>query len=132
MPRRRGSRKIALEVLYEQDLSARPLEDILRRHAGDPSYDFAAGLVRGVLGHQAEIDALLERYAEDWRVERMPVVDRNLLRLGVFELLYLADVPAAVTINEAVELAKRYSTEDSSRFVNGILGRIAEKESSRV
>lgn len=72
-----------------------------------------------------EIDALISKYAEDWTIDRMPVIDRNLLRLGVFEILYLSDVPAAVTIDEAVELAKRYSTEDSGRFINGVLARIA-------
>ena len=77
------------------------------------------------MAHRAELDRLIASYAEDWTIERMPVIDRNLLRLGTFELLYLDDVPAAVTINEAVELAKTFSTEDSGRFVNGILGRIA-------
>lgn len=123
--RRRGARKIALDVLFERDLSGGSVPEILERYDPAPAHEFAGTLVRGVVGHQAELDALIAGYAEDWTIERMPVVDRNLLRLGAFELLYLDDVPAAVTINEAVELAKTYSTEDSGRFVNGILGRIA-------
>ena len=88
---------------------------------------FAADLVAGVGAHQAEIDGLIRRFAKDWTLERMPFVDRNLLRIGVYELLRRPDVPTAVVISEAVELARRYSTEESGRFVNGMLGRIAEE-----
>jgi N utilization substance protein B len=126
MPRRRESRKIALDVLYESDVGGRPAAEVLERYTSDPSFEFAAILVRGVSQHMGELDALLTRYSEDWKIDRMPAIDRNLIRLGAFEILYLPDVPAAVTMDEAVELAKRYSTEDSSRFVNGILARIAE------
>ena len=77
--------------------------------------------------HQAEIDDLIRRFAKDWTLERMPVVDRNLLRIGIYELLQRPDVPTAAVISEAVELARRYSTEESGRFVNGMLGRIAEE-----
>ena len=123
--RRRGARKIALDVLYEHDVSGASASEILGRYDPEPAHEFAGVLVRGVVAHRAELDQLIASYAEDWTIERMPVIDRNLLRLGTFELLYLDDVPAAVTINEAVELAKTFSTEDSGRFVNGILGRIA-------
>lgn len=126
MAKRRGSRKIALETLYEHDVSGRPSAEILDRHAQDSSFPYAATLVQGVGDHETEIDELIGRYAEDWTVARMPPIDRTLLRLGVLELIYL-DVPAAVTINEAVDLAKQYSTADSGRFVNGILGRIARE-----
>jgi N utilization substance protein B len=126
MPRRRGGRKIALETLYEHDLTGRPPAEILERHPPGPSLAYATSLVQGVGEHEAEIDELIARYAEDWTLPRMPPIDRNLLRLGVAELLYL-DVPAAVTINEAVELAKLYSTADSGRFVNGVLARIARE-----
>ena len=131
MAKRRGARKIALETLYEHDVSGRPAAEILDRHSGDASFTYAAALVMGVDEHQAEIDELITRYAEDWTVARMPPIDRTLLRLGVLELLYL-DVPAAVTINEAVDLAKQYSTADSGRFVNGILGRIAREGAAQV
>ena len=78
----------------------------------------------GVAAHQEELDALIARYSEHWRLERMALVDRNLLRLATFELLYRDDIPAKVVINEAVELAKRYGTEESGAFVNGLLDRI--------
>jgi N utilization substance protein B len=123
--RRRGARKIALDVLYEHDVSGGSVSEILERYDPQPAHEFAGVLVRGVVEHRVELDRLISAYAEDWTIERMPVIDRNLLRLGTFELLHLDDVPPAVTINEAVELAKTYSTEDSGRFINGILGRIA-------
>lgn len=125
MARRRGSRRIALDVLYEREVGTRSLQEILSGYSSEPAYEFAARLVAGVTEHLDEIDALISKYAEDWTIDRMPVIDRNLLRLGVFEILHLSDVPAAVTIDEAVELAKRYSTEDSGRFINGVLARIA-------
>ena len=83
----------------------------------------------GVVAHQAHIDDLLQSYAVGWTLDRMPPVDRNVLRLGVFELLWVDDVPDGVAISEAVELANRLSTEDSPRFINGVLGRIASAES---
>lgn len=129
MAKRRGARKIALETLYEHDVSGKPCAEIIDRHAQDASYPYAQTLVAGVGEHGAEIDELISRYAEDWSISRMPPIDRSLLRLGVLELLYL-DVPAAITINEAVDLAKQYSTADSGRFVNGILGRIARETSA--
>lgn len=132
MARRKGARKLALHILYERDVSGRPIEEIMPRYASGAAFEFAAALVRGVMEHLGALDALLARYAEGWTVDRMPAIDRNLLRLGVFEILHLPDVPPAVTISEAVELAKRYSTGDSSRFVNGVLGRIAEKEGTPV
>ncbi len=88
---------------------------------------YATKLVEGVQEHASEIDRLIDTSAERWALERMPVVDKNLLRMGVFELLWMADVPTAVVINEAVELAKSLSTDESGRFVNGILGRIAQE-----
>ena len=92
---------------------------------------YATRLIEGVQEHAPEIDALIDKSAERWAIERMPVVDKNLLRIGAFELLWMPDVPTAVVINEAVELAKSLSTDDSGRFVNGILGRIAEEKGAR-
>ena len=92
----------------------------------DEAVDYATRLVEGVQEHAPQIDRLIDKSAERWALERMPVIDRNLLRMGVFELLWMADVPTAVVINEAVELAKSLSTDESGRFVNGILGRIAQ------
>lgn len=125
MPRRRGSRKIALDVLYEHEVANKPVDEILGRYAKDPSYDFAARLVIGVGEHQQKLDSVISDYAEDWALERMPVIDRNLLRMGLFEILYVDEIPTAVAIDEAIELAKLYSTEDSGRFINGILARAA-------
>jgi N utilization substance protein B len=87
--------------------------------------EFARELVRLYLGSRDEIDGLIRTYADRWSLERMPVVDRNLLRLGIAELLYRPDIPSNVTINEYLELAKAFSTEDSGKFVNGVLGSVA-------
>jgi N utilization substance protein B len=87
--------------------------------------EYAAGIVLGVEEHRARIDGLLTRYSEHWAVDRMPVIDRAVLRIAVYELAYEPETPTAVVISEAVELAKQYSTKDSGRFVNGLLGRIA-------
>jgi transcription antitermination factor NusB len=90
--------------------------------------EYARLLVAGVQEHQADIDALIARYADHWTIARMPVIDRNLLRIAMFELLWRDDIPVAVAINEAVELAKSLSTDDSGRFINGLLGKIVDKE----
>jgi len=124
--RRTDQRRAAVVALYQRDVTGRPLPELLDERATG----FTRELVDGVDADLEQLDALIELYAEDWTVSRMPPIDRNLLRVGVVELLYL-DVPAAVTINEAVDLAKLYSTADSGRFVNGILGRIA-REATRV
>jgi len=92
---------------------------------------YATILVEGVQEYSARIDGLIDRYAERWAIGRMPLVDKNLLRLGIFELLWAPDVPTAVVINEAVELAKSMSTEESGRFINGILGRVAHEGPER-
>jgi N utilization substance protein B len=90
--------------------------------------EYARALVQGVQDHHSDIDARIARYADRWAIQRMPVVDRTLLRIAIFELLWGNDVPVAVAINEAVELAKELSTDDSGRFVNGLLGRIVDSE----
>jgi transcription antitermination factor NusB len=99
------------------------------RHAlSDDAVAYAEALVHGVQAHQADIDVLIARYADRWAIQRMPVVDRTLLRIAMYELLWRDDIPVAVAINEAVELAKELSTEDSGRFINGLLGKIVERE----
>ncbi len=125
---RHAARKRALDILYEADLKERPLAEILATHlrTDDDLPEFAVALVRGVHRHRDEIDALIETHSRGWKLSRMPIVDRNVLRVGLFELLHSADVPTAVAIDEAVELAKELSTEDSGRFVNGLLARAAE------
>jgi N utilization substance protein B len=132
MPARRKARKRALDVLYEADLRDAPILEMLRAAVARtepprPSYlDYAITLVEGVAAHQDRIDELIGSYAEGWTLERMPPVDRNLARIAVFELLHADDIDDPVAISEAVELAKQLSTEDSPRFLNGVLGRIAE------
>ena len=91
-----------------------------------PPDPYATHLVVGVEQHQEEIDAVIRKFSEHWALERMPAIDRALLRIGVYELGWGGDVPSAVVISEAVELAKQYSTKDSGRFVNGLLSRISE------
>jgi N utilization substance protein B len=99
--------------------------------AGHEVPSFTRELVEGVTTHLAEIDALIGEHAENWAVPRMPSLDRTILRVACFELLHREDVPVAVAIDEAVEAAKELSTEDSSRFVNGVLGRIARERGGR-
>lgn len=115
-------------MLYEADLKGRPLPLVLADHlqADPPLPEFAAALVRGVHRHREEIDALIAEHARGWTLGRMPVVDRNLLRMGLYEVLHDDDVPTAVAIDEAVRLAKELSTDDSGRYVNGVLARIAD------
>jgi N utilization substance protein B len=123
-------REWALQFLYQADFYGdRSREDVERfwshfhpEGPGVPAY--LKELVNGVAAHREELDALIARYSEHWRLERMTVVDRNLLRLAAFELLYQPKIPPKVVINEAVELAKRFGSEDSGAFVNGILDQI--------
>ena len=129
---RRDARRRALEILYEADLKERPVPTVLAGHlaAEEEPPEYAVALVRGVHRNAARIDELIAAHAKDWTISRMPIVDRNLLRIAVHEILDVADVPAAVAINEAVDLAKELSTDDSGRFVNGVLARIAEQAPS--
>jgi N utilization substance protein B len=132
MTRRSRGREVALQVLYqvEQNPGISPEEVyrfIRRRLLEDRKLcSFTEGLVAGVKEHQVLIDAKFTQVAENWRLDRMAAIDRNILRLGAYEMLLCPDVPAKVAINEALELAKRYSTAQSSRFVNGILDRLLQ------
>jgi transcription antitermination protein NusB len=131
-PSRRKSRRRALDVLYSADLRDLPpatvLADTLARMGREiPEHmAYAVLIVEGVIDHADRIDELISTYAEGWTLERMPVIDRNLLRIAVYELLYRDDIDDPVAISEAVELAEELSTDDSPRFVNGLLSRIAE------
>lgn len=113
-----------MDVLFEQELAGASPGEILKRYHANPGYVYAEQLVNGVNEHRSSIDRTISAHAKDWKLERMPVVDRNLLRIAIFEMGYLPEVPVAVAMNEAVELAKTYSTEDSSRFVNGLLAAV--------
>lgn len=136
MTRRTRGREIALQVLYqtEQNPGLAPEEVrrfVERRLRGDRKLcEFAEGLIAGVQAHQPRIDALISEVAENWRLDRMAAIDRNILRLGAYEMLFCPDVPTKVAINESLELAKRYSTAQSSRFVNGILDRLQAAEAA--
>jgi N utilization substance protein B len=127
MPARTKARKRAVDVLYEADVrGVDPTATLADRVAlaDPPVNDYTVELVEGVQAHRGRIDEILGRYAEGWSLERMPDVDRAVLRLAVYELLYRNDVPDPVAIDEAVELVKSLSTDESPRFVNGVLGRV--------
>jgi transcription antitermination protein NusB len=121
---RREARERALSLLYEADAKACPPDAVLADLPVPPD-PFAGDLVAGVGAHLDDIDERIRRFARGWTLERMPVVDRTVLRMAIYELLHRPDVPTAAVISEAVELAKRYSTDDSGRFVNGMLSAIA-------
>lgn len=126
---RSKARKRALDVLFEAELRGEPALTILSERAGDvapPLPAYARELVEGVQAHLGRIDGLLAENAHDWPLDRMPVVDRNILRIGAYELLWAGEIPDAVAISEAVQLARDLSTEGSPAFVNGLLARLLE------
>ena len=135
MTARSKARKRAVDVLYESDVrGSAPVSTLAERirRADPPVSDYTVALIEGVAEHAERIDEILADYAEGWSVARMPAVDRAVLRVGVFELLWRPDVPEAVAIDEAVELAKSLSTDESPRFVNGVLGRILRDRATLV
>ncbi len=132
MTRRTRGREIALQALYLLDQNREvpwvDIETFLHRRLRDPELrTYAAELIEGIRDQRERIDGLIGRVAENWSIERMAAIDRNILRLGAFELLYRPEVPIKVAITESIELAKRYSTAQSSRFVNGILDRLQDE-----
>ncbi len=134
---RRLSRELALSTLFQADVGGGTVEEALEssleqgRHPTE-TLDFARQLVLGTAQHKGHIDSIINKYALGWTLERMTNVDRNILRLAIYELLYLPDIPAGVSVDEAVELAKKYSTAASGRFVNGILGSLARNLESEL
>lgn len=149
MRKRTRSREFALQVLYQIDITQGVVNDILtdfwmdrsdialsskekkiiEEDKKDPDVkSYAEILTRGSLDNLKQIDQVIEKYAENWTIRRMAYVDRNILRIATYEMLYRDDIPHKVAINEAVELAKRYGEPDSSKFVNGILDRVAKTE----
>jgi transcription antitermination protein NusB len=128
---RSKARKRAVDVLYEADLRGSDPLGLLRERVADanpPVPDHAVRLVEGAAEHRTRIDELIDRHARGWSLERLPDVDRAILRMAVFELLWAEDVPDAVVIDEAVELARSLSTDDSPAYVNGVLGAILDAE----
>ncbi len=149
MRKRTRSREFALQLLYERDIVSADLEEAMEDFWLDRSdlalssaekmsleddkkepevREYTERLVRGVAEKLSLIDGTIKRFAENWEINRMACVDRNILRLGTYEMLYVDEIPMKVAINEAVELAKRYGEDDSSKFVNGILDRIGKTE----
>jgi N utilization substance protein B len=130
MRRRTRSREIALQFLYMHDLrddAGEQLAAFLADETKDRQVrDFSVRLIEGVKTHREEIDALLTRVAKNWEIHRMATIDRNVLRMAIFEILYCDDIPANVSINEAIELGKRFSTQNSGAFINGILDRVSK------
>jgi len=132
MGSRHHARERALQILFQYDIHGRPglWLDLFwtENEATDEVKAFAERLVAGVLDKKKELDTLIGKYATNWKVSRMPIVDRNILRAGVYELLWMDDVPAKVTVNEAIELAKSFGDDEASKFVNGILDQVLGKE----
>ncbi len=133
MGTRRQAREHALQILFQWDIHGNTdywLEEFWAQRRVPPDIRaFTDRLVEGVMSHQPELDAIIEAHAENWTLPRMPVVDRNILRLSLCELLWVPDVPAKVTINEAIELAKAFADDEAKRFVNGILDKVLKGDS---
>ena len=132
MKTRRRARRIALETLYEVDLADHPPGEVLQRRLAEEAIDnagseFASELVLGVMQHRPHMDKLIIRYAPEWPLEQMAVIDRNILRIAIYEFLIGANTPIKVAINEAVELAKTYGSDSAPRFINGVLGTLADQ-----
>ena len=138
--KRTQARECALQILYQYEINPGPLPDLLVRFwqqeeqvaATQEVRDFAEKLVCGTCEHQSEIDKVISQYADNWELHRMAIIDRNIMRFATFELLFAADIPPKVTINEAVNLAKKFSQEESGKFVNGILDKINHTEKPRI
>ena len=138
MGSRRIAREMALKILFQVDLVhcnvneassyAFQTEDIRQYGDTDAITSFCLELVKGVLPNLTEIDVLIEKHANNWTLERMANIDRNILRIAIYEIVFVDSIPKSVSINEAVELAKKYSTENSFGFVNGVLGKIEKIE----
>lgn len=131
MLERTRARRQAMQILYQREITGQSVESILETASynpedGEPT-EFCRALAIGVSDNQSAIDETLGAVSEHWTVHRMPTVDRCILRLATYEILFLEEIPASVSINEAVEMAKIYGGEDSSKFVNGVLGRLAEQ-----
>lgn len=132
MGHRRQARERALQLLFQWDIHGAGgywLEDFWSQHPAAPEVrEFAERLVDGVLNHREELDLLIGSCATNWKVSRMPIVDRSILRAALFELLWMPDVPAKVTVNEAIELAKEFADDETKGFVNGILDHVLKDD----
>jgi N utilization substance protein B len=129
---RRKSRELALQALYQWNITRQDPFLILDQQKvnfspADEEDEFAQQIIVGVLEHYNHIDELIEKFLEHWRLDRISIIDRNILRMAIFELLFREDIPPRVTLNEAIDLGKRFGSEDSSAFINGILDRIQKE-----
>ena len=130
---RRVSREVSLKVLFQVDLVHANIEEALKHAFENDKYsddvkEFTLTLVKGVMSNLAEIDKMIKNYTNNWSLDRITNIDRNILRIAIYEILYLQNIPKSVSINEAVELAKKYGTRSSFSFVNGVLGRINKND----
>ncbi|MBI3316525.1 MAG: transcription antitermination factor NusB [Candidatus Omnitrophica bacterium] len=138
MRKRTHARECVLQILYQHEMNPLPLGQVMesfwKENEGQEEEvkSFAAGLVLGTRLHQGEIDEVIKKVTNNWDLGRMAVIDRSILRFATYELLFMEDIPSKVTINEAVNLAKKFSQEGSGKFVNGILDKISHTEKSRV
>lgn len=131
MSARSKARKRALDFLYEAEIKAKAVDLFLSRGASELSQEpYVQVLLSGVAEHLVKIDELITTYAQDWDMDRMPAVDRNILRIAIFEILWVAEVDLKIACDEAVELAKSLSTDESSNYINGVLGRIVKLKDS--
>jgi N utilization substance protein B len=135
MRKRTFARECALKILYRIEISKESMEDSFldfwsktAEAIDKESHDFAETLVKGVYDNLAAIDAIISKYTDNWDISRMAVIDRNIMRMSLYEILYRDDIPPNVSINEAIELAKKYGDVDSGKFVNGILDKIKKTE----
>ena len=131
MGTRRQARELAMQALFYMDMQKDASEDMLEQFCGcfcasKKSRPFLIKLVNGVIGKKGQIDALVERFSQNWKISRMSCVDRNVMRIAVYELLYCNDIPPKVSINEAVDIGKKFGTQDSGAFINGIMDSIKE------
>jgi N utilization substance protein B len=134
---RRKARRIALQALYEIDCSSHPVDAVLERRLIDNELDDATEsylreLVNGVLSHRQQLDLVIHQHAPEWPIDQMAIIDRNILRIAIYELVGLNSTPLKVAINEAVELAKHFGSDSASRFVNGVLGTLAAKHNELI
>ena len=137
MGRRRQSREAALKLLYALDITRAEVQEVLRTPWAeamlpDEIRNFTTTLVTGVIQHRNDIDAFIQECSTNWSLERIGLVERNILRFAIYELCFLPDIPPNVTINEAVEVAKKYGTEEAPAFINGILDRIKHMVEQRL
>ncbi len=130
---RRRAREIALQVLYQREFNRRGIDEALSLfwnnfEALKGAMDFSERIIRGVEEHRDELDRIIEKYSSHWKIGRMAHVDRNILRIAIYELLYCNDIPPKVAINEAIDIGKKFGTEDSGSFINGILDKVKSEE----